>query len=322
MTTEPAPVDPYHYGWRYIRREAADGAVTFDQVPLTLENVLYPEVGDFIVHTKAHEDICHYLADILKMQVRHDPSAVVLHDVRVAWGIPEMRPNGPDIALIYGVQEHKNWSTFDCGEEGVRPIVVIEVTSPETRSHDLLEKVEIYEQAGVEHYIIIDSRAWKGREQFYLHSYQLGPTGYRLGSMDDLGRVRIGALDVWLGIEETHISCYNAGGERIGDYVAVEVARVAAEVARAAAEKDRRAARVEQAQAEARAQVAAVAQAEAEASAQTELAARAQAEARAQVAAAAQAEAEVRANAFEARLRDLEAELHRLRGALGDMSSP
>jgi Uma2 family endonuclease len=330
--------------------------------------VLYPEVGDFIVHTKAHEDICHYLADVLKMQVRHDPSAVVLHDVRVAWGIPEMRPNGPDIALIYGVQEHKNWSTFDCGEEGVRPIVVIEVTSPETRSNDLLEKVEIYEQAGVEHYIIIDSRAWKGREQFYLHSYQLGPTGYQLSDLDDLGRVRIGALDVWLGIEETHISCYNADGERIGDYVAVEVARTAAEVARAAAEKDRRAARVAEAEAEARANRAAAAQAEAEAEAavyaQTAQAAKDAAAAYAQMARAAQAEsaayaqmvqvakdaaaayaqnaqaaqaesaayaqmvrvaqdeAKVQANAFEARLRDLEAELRRLRGALGDTSSP
>jgi hypothetical protein len=182
------------------------------------------------------------------------------------------------------------------------------VTSPETRSNDLLEKVEIYEQAGVEHYIIIDSRAWKGREQLYLHSYQLGPTGYRLGNLDDLGRVRIGALDLWLGIEETHISCYNAAGERIRDYVAVEVARAAAEVARVAAENDRRAARVEQAEAEARANRAAAAQAEAEASAQIEYVARADAEARAQAA--------------EARLRDLEAELHRLRGALGDTSSP
>jgi hypothetical protein len=180
-------------------------------------------------------------------------------------------------------------------------MVVIEVTSPETRSNDLLEKVAIYEQAGVEHYIIIDSRSWKGREQFYLHSYQLGPTGYRLSDLDDLGRVRIGALDVWLGIEETHICCYNADGERIGDYVAVEVARTAAE-------KDRRAARVAEAEAEARANKAAAAQAKAEADALIEQAARARAEARAE--------------ASEARLRDLEAELHRLRGALGDTSSP
>lgn len=37
-----APADPYHYGWRYVRHEAPDGMVTFDQVPLTLEDVLYP----------------------------------------------------------------------------------------------------------------------------------------------------------------------------------------------------------------------------------------------------------------------------------------
>jgi len=299
------PADPYHYGWRYIRREVADGAVTFDQVPLTLEDVLYPEVGDFIAHSKAHEDICHYLADVLNAQVRHVPGAVVLHDVRVAWDIPELRPNGPDIALIYGVREQKNWSTFDCAEEGVRPLVIIEVTSPETRSNDLIDKVENYAVAGVQQYVIIDSRIWKGREQWYLHSYQLGPTGYRHGNMDDLGRVRLGELDLWLGIEETHIYCYNAVGERIGDYVAIDTALSAAEAARVVAEMARIAAEIERVEAEARAKRATDAQAEAEALAiaaqaemqvlaQTVVAVRAEARSLAEIAASARAEAEAR----------------------------
>ena len=46
----PGP-DPYRYGWRYVRVVAPDGSETFDQVPLTLEDVLFPQVGDFIVQT-------------------------------------------------------------------------------------------------------------------------------------------------------------------------------------------------------------------------------------------------------------------------------
>ncbi len=36
----PEP-DPYRYGWRYMRVEGPDGSVSFDQVPLTLEDVLF-----------------------------------------------------------------------------------------------------------------------------------------------------------------------------------------------------------------------------------------------------------------------------------------
>ena len=136
--TAPSSSDPYRYGWRYVRRELPEGGETFDQVPLTLEDVLYPEVGDFHVHSKAHEDMCTYLADVFSARSSDQPQAVVLHDVRVAWDVPELRPNGPDIAVIFGVREQRNWSTFDVAEEGVRPEVIIEVTSPETRSNDLV----------------------------------------------------------------------------------------------------------------------------------------------------------------------------------------
>jgi hypothetical protein len=47
----PLPNDPYRYGWRYVRRELPEGGETFEQVPLTREDVLYLEVGDF--HTRS-----------------------------------------------------------------------------------------------------------------------------------------------------------------------------------------------------------------------------------------------------------------------------
>src|SRR4051812_24701559 len=85
--------EPYRYGWRYIRRELPDGNERYDQVPLTLEDVLYPEEEDFVVHTKAHEDACSYLADVLNARLKDDPTAAVLNDVRVAWDVAGLRPN-------------------------------------------------------------------------------------------------------------------------------------------------------------------------------------------------------------------------------------
>ena len=56
--------DSFRYGWRYVRVERPDGRVDFDQVPLTLEDVLFPEVGDFIVQSTPHNrDVVYLKAD-------------------------------------------------------------------------------------------------------------------------------------------------------------------------------------------------------------------------------------------------------------------
>ena len=57
----PDESDPFRYGWRYVTVRAADGTETLDQVPLTLEDVLFPEKGDFIVQTDLHDTDMSYL---------------------------------------------------------------------------------------------------------------------------------------------------------------------------------------------------------------------------------------------------------------------
>jgi Uma2 family endonuclease len=271
--------DPYYYGWRYVQRELPDGGETIEQVPLTLEDTLYPEEGDFIVHSKAHEDTCNYLANVFNARLSGDPTAVVLNDVRVAWDVPGLRPNGPDIAVIRGVGTQRNWSTFDVAQEGVRPDIIVEITSPETRSNDLIAKVEIYALAKVPRYIIVDTRIWDGHETIYLIGYHLTPRGYEVLAPDEVGRFWLEPVGVWLGIRDNRVTCFDAAGEPIGDYPELDAARI---------------------EAEARAETA-------EARAET-------AEARAETAEArAVAEATARAQA-EQRLRELEAELRRLRG--------
>src|SRR5688572_16019942 len=107
------PADPYRYGWRYVRRDHEDGTYLMEQVPLTLEDVLHPQEGDQVTHSAAHERRARYLCDVFEARLSGDPTAVVLADVRIAWDVPDLGAHGPDVAVILGVRERKNWSTFD-----------------------------------------------------------------------------------------------------------------------------------------------------------------------------------------------------------------
>ncbi len=85
MTTVTAPpaADRFPYGWRYIERVAPDGTVSFEQVPLTLEDVAHPQEGDQVTHSDLHQRICAYLYNVLRGLLAGIPGAVVLHNVRI-----------------------------------------------------------------------------------------------------------------------------------------------------------------------------------------------------------------------------------------------
>ena len=76
----------------------------FDQVPLTRDDVLFPQEDDFIVQNTAHNADRGYLDDVFNDRLNETPTAVVLADCRVDWNIPGVRPLGPDIAVFLGVK--------------------------------------------------------------------------------------------------------------------------------------------------------------------------------------------------------------------------
>jgi colicin import membrane protein len=301
--TAPAPLpeeDPFRYGWRYVRRPTPDDPDHLEPVPLTLEDVLHPEVGDFIVHSDRHETDRMHLTAVLRARLEAHGRAIVLSDVRVAWDVPDLRPHGPDVMVIPGLRERRDWSTFDVAEEGVRPALMIEITSPETRENDVVWKVAHYARAGVAQYVIVDNIGRRGERQLRLLDYRLVGDTYRLQPSDERGWVYLELAELWVGVEGDHVVCYADDGTAFGDYATVVQQAAEAEArARAAEEQAQR-------EAAARAEAEALARAAAE-QAQREAAARAEAEEQARREAAARA-------ALEARLRELEAELRRLRG--------
>ena len=252
------PADPFRYGWRYLQREGEDGSLVVEQVPLTLEDVLHPQEGDQVTHSEAHQRRCIYLYDVLRARLADDPSAVVLQDMRVAWDVPGQKGHGPDLAVILGVREPKNWSTFDVAEEGVRPALIIEVTSPETAALDRSAKLDEYELAGVPLYVLVDTVPRRRQPVLRLLGYQLVADGYQALAPDERGRLWLAPVRLWLGVEGDEIVCYDEAGRPQGDYRALAVAVTAAERARAEAERAR-------GEAERRAEAEAAARPEAEA---------------------------------------------------------
>ena len=239
----PAP-DPYRYGWRYVRVTRPDGTEEFDQVPLTLEDVLHPEEGDFIVQSDPHDTELAYLKAVFKTRLSHDPTTVVLSDCRVDWNLRGIRPLGPDVAVFFGVRRKILWLTFDVAEEHARPMLVIEVTSPETRVNDVETKVDYYFRAKVPWYIIADVVVENEDERrIEFIAYRRTRTGYQRVQPDKRGWIWLEPVQLWLGVTRdqqggfNRLACFDPEtGAEVGDYTAISQALAEAEARAAGAE--------------------------------------------------------------------------------------
>jgi len=226
-----------------VHTEAPDGTETFDQVPLTLEDVLFPEEGDFIVQTDWHASDWVYLRDVFKSQLTGDSMALVLSDCRVDWNLPGVRPLGPDVAVFLGVRRRRNWSTFNLAAEGALPALVVEVTSPDTRKNDVGPKVKYYHRAKVPVYLIADATERDEKRHLKLIGYEYAPRGYKRIKPDAQGRIYLEAVRLWIGVTRDRpgglerLACFDSEtGEELGDYTTMREARRAEAAARARAE--------------------------------------------------------------------------------------
>jgi Uma2 family endonuclease len=226
---ESPATDPFYYGWRYVERKDQNGRVVVDQVPLTAKDVLHPKEDDQIPEHSAHAQDRTYLAEVCTAQTADEPTTVVLSDCLVAWGVKGVRPTAPDVTVIPGVRERKQWGTFYVARERARPQLVVEITSPKTRKDDLGIKRRYYYRAGVLFYVIVDQLRGRGPRQLRLLGYRRGQRGYEKLPLNDQGRLWLETVRVWLGVEDGQAVCYDANGKRIGTYTEQATARQKAE---------------------------------------------------------------------------------------------
>jgi colicin import membrane protein len=261
QVTPPEAEDPFAYGWRELFKRLPDGEWTKERVPLTLKDILHPQVRDFQVHSYEHEHFGTYLHAVLTAYLADDHKAVVLHDTRVAWEDFTPPPHTPNIAVIFNVRERCNWNTFDTAKEGTKPSLIIEITSPGTRNVDLISKVNEYAEAGVPYYVIVDTVRRKDQEPYWrLLGYRLENDYYVDYAADERGWLWLEPVRLWLALEGNRLVCYDETGRLLEDYGTILIARAKAEaqVAEAeasAAEAKAEAAREAQARAAAEARI-------------------------------------------------------------------
>jgi Uma2 family endonuclease len=277
----------YDYGYRDIVKKLPDGRYVSKRIPLTLEDVLHPQFGDVHVLGDPHDDDCHYVKFALKARYIGDESVVVFSDCGIFWDVPGLRHHSPDISVIFGVRQQKDWETFHVKLEGVRPILIIEVTSPKTRVNDVKTKVRQYADAGVVHYVVADVSKRGGRRRLTLIRYRLKDGAYEQMPLDEQARAWLEPVGLWLATKtnprtrgDRLVLIDPSTNQEIGDYTELNQERESAQARARAAQEQARAAQ-EQARAALEQARTAEEQARAEANrAEHERHARAQAEAR------------------------------------------
>ncbi|HEX3555377.1 MAG TPA: Uma2 family endonuclease [Thermoanaerobaculia bacterium] len=179
-----------------------DGRRELLELPLTREDYLNPQVGDKWVQGIPHSSMVVDVACRLWSWFPR-PEFLVVFDVQHLLGRGLPKPS-PDVSVIRGAPKSA-WGkgSFDVVKQGVVPCLIVEVLSPMSRrirEVDENDKVQIYQQAGVPEYLLLDlPRDPAGR---------LGLIGYRLDSAgiyqrivpDEQGRLLCQATGLWFSI--------------------------------------------------------------------------------------------------------------------------
>lgn len=231
FTTPPAlpppDPDPFRYGWRFVANTSGQTL----QVPLTLEDVLHPQEGDFIVNTPIHDRLRGYLRDASMSRFVKRQDVVVISDCRVDWQSEYGWIHGPDYGFFSGVK--KAWretvGTFKVREFGAKCECVIELTSPTTRGNDYGAKKREYFLVGVPRYIIVDIPDETEPGEVELIAYKAGKKSFEPWLPDSKGRLHLDFADLWLGADGVDLILEDAAGKRVLDYAGLSQKNVEAE---------------------------------------------------------------------------------------------
>ena len=235
---EPVPTaaDPFARGWRYTNGRGEEG-----RVPLTEDDLLYPQEDDFVVNNQAHHDDRDYLMAVFKARVEGRPGLRVLGDHLINFQTPAVKKNlGPDVILFNG--EPRAWNpkkaVFPVKTMKARPTLVIEITSPTTRRKDLTDKPKLFFAAGVPVFVLIDLPYGGGKHPGGIVAFQAGHDGYEPLPAEPDDRVWLEVVEIFLAAEDERVVCYDRDGRRIEDYLGLARTATAAQ-AEAVAEKAR-----------------------------------------------------------------------------------
>ena len=139
--------DPYRYGWRERCEEAPDGSLKLRRVPLTYEDTLNPQLGDYVSEDSIHYKTVKIVGGILEMLFKGDLSVAVWCNLKVRTPSPRKGsgkkpakgdPTGaqgpaPDVCVMGGVLDReRRRRSFELEKEPGEVWLAVEVVSEES----------------------------------------------------------------------------------------------------------------------------------------------------------------------------------------------
>jgi Uma2 family endonuclease len=208
--------DPWRYGERHLRRVGPDGQVSYERVPLRKEDLLFPQEGDRPVLTDDHSQDWRYLFGVLDSQAARHPGRRVFGDHRIDFQLPGLEPLGPDLIVLEGVGEWDgSRGTFPVVTMGARPLLVLEITSPDTRENDLEVKPALYYRCKIPGYAVVDRQAGESRNEVRVLGFRRTRTRYAPVAPDERGWVWLEPVGLRLGVADRRAVCFDSRGRSI-----------------------------------------------------------------------------------------------------------
>ncbi len=190
---------------RYV--EMPDGILEQQEIPLTPEEFLDPQIGDTMLQGRLHIVAVFFLFGMLTRRFQNRPDVAVLCDLKHLMG-PRRGP-APDISVVMGVPDLAiDIESYDLRTgDNVPPSLIIEVVSPSDsriRRTDEVTKVELYERIGVREYLLLDLPRRGNRRRLSWHGHRLDRRGRYARIAPDLrGRIHSETTGLVFGADPT-----------------------------------------------------------------------------------------------------------------------
>ena len=173
---------------------------TYGYAPLTPADFLDPREHDTFNHGPRHDADVQRLYAIFRQHYRVNPLVAVFTGIKMIWDIPDLSQPTPDVAIVPGAESWDSQRTaLDVAEEGQRPTMIVEIVSPRFVDADQVEKVQIYAQAGVQEYFVVDSGEREDSDAiaYRVWGYRLNDGGYQPIAADEQGRLYSEVARLW-----------------------------------------------------------------------------------------------------------------------------
>ncbi|MCP4372197.1 MAG: Uma2 family endonuclease, partial [Deltaproteobacteria bacterium] len=154
----PGARNPFRLGFRERRVTTPDGRRVLAQIPLTAEDLVYPQEGDHVTQGMPHFSFLLPQADAMRRYLEKRPGIVVTSDVTLVLR-HDGKNCGPDVAVIEGdFDPDAIPGAIQLREVGGRLAFALEAVSTSEREiedKDLKRNLVRYAREGVEEYFTL-----------------------------------------------------------------------------------------------------------------------------------------------------------------------